>query len=87
MALMTAADAMVGPVTMFRSAEKVGDLAEKLKGCTHNGFPICTVVPAAPDGSQPERWLFEGIILRSQLLVILSRRAFLPTLPDGSPGR
>ena len=65
------------PVTMFRSVESVATIAARLECCGHNGFPVCTVEPADLMTDAPERWLFDGIILRSQLLVILSRRAFL----------
>ena len=43
-----------------------------LQNCSHNGFPVCTVVKDPI--TKEERWLFDGMILRSQLLVILSRR-------------
>lgn len=42
------------------------------QNCSHNGFPVCTV--EKDPITKEERWLFDGMILRSQLLVILSRR-------------
>jgi hypothetical protein len=44
----------------------------RAQNCSHNGFPVCTVVKDPT--TKEERWLFDGMILRSQLLVILSRR-------------
>ena len=50
------------------------------QNCSHNGFPVCTVVKDPT--TKEERWLFDGMILRSQLLVILSRRV-RGTMPAG----
>ena len=50
------------------------------QNCSHNGFPVCTVVKDPV--TKQERWLFDGMILRSQLLVILSRRV-RDTTPAG----
>ena len=78
MAVITAADAMTRNVKMFRAVEQASVIADALENCKHNGFPVC-VVERDQDGRQ--RWLFEGTILRSQLLVILSRRALVDGIP------
>ena len=77
MAVRTAADAMTTGVKKFRMVELAGHLENTLQECSHNGFPVCTVETDPASGE--ERWLFEGIILRTQLLVILSRRVLTDT--------
>ncbi len=73
-----------------RSIESVTRILATLRGTTHNGFPVWarqTDVEADDEdvleiGEDGERRL-KGMILRSQLLVLLQRRHFVDA--DGQP--
>ncbi|KAF8058892.1 CLC-D [Scenedesmus sp. PABB004] len=70
---ITAAEAAGQPAVSFARVERVGTLLAVLRGTPHNGF---AVLGSAPDG-EPH---ILGIVLRSQLAVLLrSRRCFQPT--------
>jgi CBS domain-containing protein len=92
MDLCTAADVMSRPPVTFPVVVRVGDIIDKLRMCQHNGFPVVSMddegdpswVP--PDsnstlGDGLHDCKFEGVILRSQLLHILSTR-FMDDGPD-----
>ena len=74
---------------IFRSIESLATVLRTLHTTTHNGFPIWAheadmesaygEAVAGEDGSKR----LEGIILRSQLLVLLQRRHFVDSL--GNP--
>jgi len=65
----TAFDACTRTVVTFKSIEKVGVVERALATTRHNGFPVVDV---------NDRVI--GLILRKQLLVLLSRRAFVENL-------
>ena len=65
----TAFDACTRTVVTFKSIEKVGVIERALATTRHNGFPIVDA---------DNRVI--GLILRKQLLVLLSRRAFVENL-------
>ena len=67
---LSALDVSSRNVVSFRTIEKVGVIEEALSSTRHNGFPVTS--------SKNNRVL--GIILRKQLLVLLSRRAFVENL-------
>ncbi|KAL3859959.1 hypothetical protein ACJMK2_010137, partial [Sinanodonta woodiana] len=69
-----ASDLMSQPVTFFNTKEKVGRIVEQLKTVTHNGFPVTSPNPDNPN--EPGKLL--GLILKSQLLVLLKHKAFSP---------
>jgi chloride channel 7 len=70
---ITAAEAAGRPAVTFARVERVGRIVDVLKGTKHNGF---AVIERSMDGEQH----IMGIILRSQLAVLLkSRRCFQPT--------
>lgn len=85
MDLCSAADVMARPPVTFPVVARVGDILDKLRICEHNGFPV---VSMTDEGDPCSRALdrndtlgdglhdckFEGLILRSQLLYILSTR-------------
>lgn len=63
---LRARDIMNKPPVCFFPSEKVGDVLQKLEEVTHNGFPVVN--------SQGQ---LLGLILRSQLTVLMKNRAFL----------
>ena len=70
---MTAGDICAAPAITFQEIESVGNIEEILKTTTHNGFPIVKNV-----GYGEKRLI--GLMLRSQLLTLLSRRAFIENI-------
>ena len=70
---VTAAEACGKPPVTFQRVERVFTLLNTLKTTTHNGFPVIAT------GADGESYIM-GIILRSQLLVLLrTRRCFQPS--------
>jgi chloride channel 7 len=67
---ITALDVCERDVITFRAIEKVSVIEDALAQTTHNGFPILS--------AKGKRVI--GVILRKQLLVLLSRRAFVENL-------
>ena len=72
-ATLTAGDICAAPAVVFQEIERVSNIEEILKTTTHNGFPIVKNV-----GYGEKRLI--GLILRSQLLTLLSRRAFIENI-------
>ena len=72
-ATLTAGDICAAPAVVFQEIERVSNIEEILKTTTHNGFPIVKNV-----GYGKKRLI--GLILRSQLLTLLSRRAFIENI-------
>lgn len=75
--MLTAADIMAGPVTGLPAVAPVDAVLRALRATTHNGFPVFQ------RDSSSSRVHLEGMVLRSQLLVLLERRAFCKA--DGEP--
>ncbi|XP_048761275.2 H(+)/Cl(-) exchange transporter 7-like [Ostrea edulis] len=77
---LSAREVMSHPVSVFRMKESVGRIMEVLKTETHNGFPVVEDHnPDLQNSSEDEDMSFgtyRGIILRSQLLVLLKQRVF-----------
>ncbi|XP_029914227.1 H(+)/Cl(-) exchange transporter 7 isoform X1 [Myripristis murdjan] len=71
---LTAREVMSSPVTCFNRIEKVGTIVDVLSNTStnHNGFPV--VVHVAP-GDEPAKLC--GLILRSQLIVLLKHKVFV----------
>ncbi|XP_041767828.1 H(+)/Cl(-) exchange transporter 7 [Anopheles merus] len=70
---LSARHIMARPVVCVRTEEKVQYLLDILKNTTHNGFPV---VEDGDDGSRVNGRLI-GLILRSQLVVILKRSLYV----------
>ncbi|XP_038618791.1 H(+)/Cl(-) exchange transporter 7 isoform X2 [Tachyglossus aculeatus] len=70
---LTAREVMSAPVTCLRRVEKVGVIVDILSDTSsnHNGFPVV----AYTDDTQPAR--LQGLILRSQLIVLLKHKVFV----------
>ncbi|XP_037671367.1 H(+)/Cl(-) exchange transporter 7 isoform X2 [Choloepus didactylus] len=70
---LTAREVMSTPVTCLRRREKVGVIVDVLSdtASNHNGFPV---VEGSGD-AQPAR--LQGLILRSQLIVLLKHKVFV----------
>lgn len=75
---------MATGVVGLRSIESVGKVLEVLRNTLHNGFPVYVrdddpesgeAFTNTPDG-EPSSTRLEGLILRSQILVMLQRRHF-----------
>lgn len=71
----TASDVMASDVHTFRTIEKVSYVLKVLKETTCNGFPVIARDEQDARGELRVGRL-EGLILRSQLLVMLRRRVF-----------
>ncbi|XP_056263746.1 H(+)/Cl(-) exchange transporter 7 isoform X2 [Pseudoliparis swirei] len=71
---LTAREVMSAPVTSFSRIEKVGTIVDVLSNTStnHNGFPV--VIQDA-DGDEPSKLC--GLILRSQLIVLLKHKVFV----------
>ncbi|GJQ72142.1 hypothetical protein Trydic_g3236 [Trypoxylus dichotomus] len=70
-----ASEVMSHPVITLKTVENVGHIVELLKVTTYNGFPV--VDPPASDHSEVTTYgRIRGLILRSQLIVILQRKIF-----------
>eukprot|EP00803_Ostreobium_quekettii_P007951 evm.model.scf_1330.4 EVM.evm.TU.scf_1330.4 scf_1330:35334-42870(-) len=75
----TAGMIMAADVQGFAPVEKVSRVLKVLKDTNHNGFPVfADARPGSGAGGE-----LEGLILRSQLLVLLRRQAFCHA--DGTP--
>ncbi|KAF5271224.1 hypothetical protein FQA39_LY08231 [Lamprigera yunnana] len=76
-----ASEVMSHPVVTLKTVENVGHVVELLRTTTYNGFP--TVDPPFTDGHGVEVYgRLRGLILRSQLIVVLQRRLFNETCED-----
>ncbi|KAM9457964.1 H(+)/Cl(-) exchange transporter 7 isoform 1-T1 [Clarias gariepinus] len=71
---LTAREVMSSPVTCFNRVEKVGTIVDVLSGTStnHNGFPVI-MQPVSVD--EPGKLC--GLILRSQLIVLLKHKVFV----------
>ncbi|KAJ4755043.1 Chloride channel protein [Rhynchospora pubera] len=70
---LTVSDVVSGPLHVFNGIEKVGNIVHTLRSTGHHGFPV---IDEPPFSSSP---VLYGLILRAHLLVILKKKAFLPT--------
>ncbi|KAI1883977.1 hypothetical protein AGOR_G00221650 [Albula goreensis] len=70
---LTAREVMSSPVTCFSRIEKVGTIVDILSNTStnHNGFPV------VPKVSEDEPGRICGLILRSQLIVLLKHKVFV----------
>ncbi|XP_074040884.1 chloride channel protein 7 isoform X2 [Leptinotarsa decemlineata] len=76
-----ASEVMSHPVVTLRCVENVGHIVELLKLTTYNGFPV--VDPPLSDQSEVTTYgRIRGLILRSQLIVILQSKIFNETSDD-----
>ncbi|KAK3520755.1 hypothetical protein QTP70_032293 [Hemibagrus guttatus] len=71
---LTAREVMSSPVTCFNRVEKVGTIVDVLSATStnHNGFPV--IMQA---GTSDEPGKLCGLILRSQLIVLLKHKVFV----------
>ncbi|XP_061605443.1 H(+)/Cl(-) exchange transporter 7 isoform X2 [Phyllopteryx taeniolatus] len=72
---LTAREVMSSPVTCLNKVEKVGTIVDILSNTStnHNGFPV--VVVQGDSGEEPAKLC--GLILRSQLIVLLKHKVFV----------
>ncbi|XP_037112228.1 H(+)/Cl(-) exchange transporter 7 [Syngnathus acus] len=72
---LTAREVMSSPVTCLNKVEKVGTIVDILSNTStnHNGFPV--VVLQGESGEEPAKLC--GLILRSQLIVLLKHKVFV----------
>ncbi|XP_037545453.1 H(+)/Cl(-) exchange transporter 7 [Nematolebias whitei] len=71
---LTAREVMSSPVTCLNRVEKVGTIVDVLSNTStnHNGFPV---VMQVSDNDEPAKLC--GLILRSQLIVLLKHKVFV----------
>ncbi|XP_072549298.1 H(+)/Cl(-) exchange transporter 7 [Salminus brasiliensis] len=71
---LTAREVMSSPVTCFNRMEKVGTIVDVLSNTStnHNGFPVIIQVAASEEPGK-----LCGLILRSQLIVLLKHKVFV----------
>ncbi|KAG7504984.1 H(+)/Cl(-) exchange transporter 7 isoform X1 [Solea senegalensis] len=71
---LTAREVMSSPVTCLNRIEKVGTIVDTLSNTStnHNGFPVVVQVSGS---DEPEKLC--GLILRSQLIVLLKHKVFV----------
>ncbi|XP_029168122.1 H(+)/Cl(-) exchange transporter 7 [Nylanderia fulva] len=70
-----ASEIMSHPVVALKTVENVGHIVELLKCVTFNGFPV--VDPPSSDQAEINSYgRFRGLILRSQLIVLLKNKVF-----------
>ncbi|XP_031829641.1 chloride channel protein 7 [Nomia melanderi] len=70
-----ASEIMSHPVVTLKTVENVGHIVELLKCVTFNGFPV--VDPPSSDETEIHSYgRFRGLILRSQLIVLLQNKIF-----------
>ncbi|KAJ8964402.1 hypothetical protein NQ314_004939 [Rhamnusium bicolor] len=76
-----ASEVMSHPVVTLRCVENVGHIVELLRLTTYNGFPV--VDPPLTDQNEVTTYgRIRGLILRSQLIVILKRKIYNETSDD-----
>ncbi|XP_063223431.1 H(+)/Cl(-) exchange transporter 7 [Bacillus rossius redtenbacheri] len=71
-----ASEVMNHPVCVFRTVENVGVIVDVLKEVKHNGFPVVDPCVTEDQGDQRSQGTFRGLILRSQLIVLLNNKIF-----------
>ncbi|XP_060838780.1 LOW QUALITY PROTEIN: H(+)/Cl(-) exchange transporter 7-like [Rhopalosiphum padi] len=73
-----ASEVMSYPVIAFRSKESVGKIVDTLKKYTYNGFPVVDDVFSTDSegGNNKLNGRLRGLILRSQLIVLLQNKVF-----------
>lgn len=64
------------PVVCMNLVENVGRVIDILKSTTHNGFPIVECLPQDEESNNGIFGAFRGVILRSQLIVLLKHKVF-----------
>ncbi|XP_041725950.1 H(+)/Cl(-) exchange transporter 7 isoform X2 [Coregonus clupeaformis] len=71
---LTAREVMSAPVTCFKRIEKVATIVDVLSNTStnHNGFPVVVPVAASDDPGK-----ICGLILRSQIIVLLKHKVFV----------
>ncbi|XP_062304240.1 H(+)/Cl(-) exchange transporter 7 isoform X3 [Osmerus eperlanus] len=71
---LTAREVMSSPVTYFNKIEKVGTIVDVLSNTStnHNGFPVVVRLAASDESGK-----ICGLILRSQLIVLLKHKVFV----------
>ncbi|XP_067006232.2 H(+)/Cl(-) exchange transporter 7 [Anabrus simplex] len=82
-----ASEVMSHPVVTFRAVESVGTIVDVLRTETHNGFPIVDPPQPSDQGDVKSCGTFRGIILRSQLIVLLQNRIFNESVEIWNPKR
>ncbi|KAK4874937.1 hypothetical protein RN001_014297 [Aquatica leii] len=75
-----ASEVMSHPVVTLKTVDNVGHIVELLRVTTYNGFPV--VDPPHEEHGNAVYGRLRGLILRSQLIVILQRRLFTETCED-----
>nr|XP_022900441.1 H(+)/Cl(-) exchange transporter 7 [Onthophagus taurus] len=76
-----ASEVMSHPVVTLKTVENVGHIVELLKLTTYNGFPV--VDPPLTDQQEVTTYgRIRGLILRSQLIVILKKKLFNESVDD-----
>ncbi|KAF6198876.1 hypothetical protein GE061_006899 [Apolygus lucorum] len=85
-----ATDVMSAPPVVFTSKVKVARIIDTLDSVPHNGFPIVEPVPPSASGHVSNQGVLKsagrlkGLILKSQLLILLHSKSFNELVPHTS---
>ncbi|EEB16605.1 Chloride channel protein, putative [Pediculus humanus corporis] len=71
-----ATEIMSYPVIAFSVVEKVSNIINILKTKSHNGFPVVNKDEESDNGRIKSNGRYRGLILRSQLIVLLNNKVF-----------
>uniref|UniRef100_A0A1B6JW70 Chloride channel protein n=1 Tax=Homalodisca liturata TaxID=320908 RepID=A0A1B6JW70_9HEMI len=79
-----ATEVMSAPAVVFPAKVRVGRLIDILENVPHNGFPIVDSAHTSSQGVLKSVGRLKGLILRSQLIVLLRNKCFNETPPTSS---
>ncbi|XP_014248835.1 H(+)/Cl(-) exchange transporter 7-like [Cimex lectularius] len=79
-----ATDVMSAPPVVFPSKVKVARIIDTLDNVPHNGFPIVDPTTATNHGVLKSAGRLKGLILKSQLLILLHSKSFNEVVPSTS---
>ncbi|XP_054281681.1 H(+)/Cl(-) exchange transporter 7-like isoform X2 [Macrosteles quadrilineatus] len=79
-----ATEVMSAPAVVFPAKVRVGRLIDILENVPHNGFPIVDSAHTSSQGVLKSVGRLKGLILRSQLIVLLRNKCFNETPPSTS---
>ena len=80
-----AKDIMSTPVVTLRPVEQVSEIIQILETTRHQGFPVA--IKDGPGGDSNHYGILHGLILRSQLKILLKEKAFCSSSTGNPAGQ